>query len=208
MGVTTPVLLLAGLGPAFAVVGGVAGLLLTASVGLVLVDLRATRRSSRAGPVALLGAGGVALHAGLAVGEPASVVGFLAGTAGASATVVAASRVLDSRPTALTAQALGVTGLVWLAGSVTVVGATAATDWPFAVGAAAGTAILAGVLYTSRSGPADLGSPVSLGGWLAVGAALLVPAAVGFAFGPEVLFVSYLAAVGVLVVCWWLVRAR
>jgi hypothetical protein len=116
--------------------------------------------------------------------------------------------VLDSRPTALTAQALGVTGLVWLAGSVTVVGATAATDWPFAVGAAAGTAILAGVLYTSRSGPADLGSRVSLGGWLAVGAALLVPAAVGFAFGPEVLFVSYLAAVGVLVVCWWLVRAR
>lgn len=206
MGVTAPVFLLADLGPELAVVGGVAALLLTASVGLLLVDFRSTEHALGGGPVAFLGAGGVVLHAGLAVGDPASVVGFLSGTVGASAAVVVASRTLDSRPTALTAQALGVTGLVWIAGSVTVVGATTAADWPFAVAAVAGTACLAGVFLASRAGPADV-LAVSRGGWLAVGAALLVPAVVGLAFGSEVLFVSYLVGVGVLVVCWWLARA-
>lgn len=208
MGGMTPVLSVPGLSPGFVIVAGVAGLLLVCALGLAIAALRSPDRNSRDAVIALPGATGVALHVVLAVRNPASIVGFLSGTAGASVAVVAAFRTTDLIPNDLTAQALGVTGLVWIAGSVTVVGGTVATAWPFALAGIVGAATITGAVIASRVDPGNRALPGLRRASVALGTALLVPALVGFAFGPEVLFVLYLVGVGVLVICWWLVRAR
>ena len=203
-----PVLLVPGLRPAFVVVVGVAGLLLGSAVGSAVTALTSAARNARDGAIALLGATGATVHVVLALRNPESIVGFLFGAAGASVAVVAATRIIASRPNDLAAQALGVTGLVWIAGSVTVVGGTVATDWPFALAGTVGGATLAGAAVASRvaTGTHELSGYRRAS--LALGTAFLVPSLVGVAFGSEVLFVVYLSGVGTLVVCWWLVRAH
>jgi len=206
MGTTTQVLLVGGLSPGFAVVTAIAGLLLGSACALVVAGLGAADRRGRDGAIALLGASGVAVHVMLALRNPASGLGFLSGTAGASVTVVAASRTLDTRGNDLAAQALGVTGLVWVAGSVTVVGGTVATEWPLALAGAVGAATLGGAVIASRIDPEGYVAAYRRPS-IALGTAFLVPSLVGIAFGSEVLFVTFLVGVGILVVCWWLVRA-
>ena len=197
-----------GLSPAFVVVVGVAGLLTVCAVGSAVSGLSPDDRNARDGAIALLGATGVTVHVVLALRNPTSIVGFMSGIGGAGTAVVAASRTTDSRPNDLTAQALGVTGLVWIAGSVTVVGGTVATDWPFVLAGVVGVATLASAVIATRVDPENHASPVYRRASLALGTALLVPAVVGVTFGPEVLFVVSLVGVGSLVVCWWLVRAH
>lgn len=206
-GMTTDILAV-GLGPGFAVVAVIAGLFPVCSFGLALAAVRSTDPDFRGALIAFLGTAGVVVHVLLAARDPASAVGYLSGTVGASVSVVAASRSTSSRPNALTAQTLGVAGLVWISGSVTVVGGSAAADWPYVFAGTVGAATLSRAVLVSRAGPVDDDMPAYRRASLALGAAFLLPAAVGAAFGPEVLFVSYLVAVGVLVVCWWLVRAR
>lgn len=197
-----------GLSPGFGVVAAIAGLFLVCSFGLAFVSFRSTEPDFRGSLIAFLGTAGVIVHVLLAIQDPASAVGFLSGTVGASVAVVAASRTIGSRPNSLTAQALGVAGLVWIAGSVTVVGGSAAADWPYVFAGTVGAATLSRAVLVSWSGLVDDDLLAYRRASLALGGAFLLPAIVGVAFGSEVLFVAYLVAVGVLVVCWWLVRAR
>lgn len=197
-----------GIGPGLTVVVGIGISLAACAVALAVRAFRTPDRDTRNAVTALLGAAGVAAHTLLAVGDPASALGFLLGTTGASGAVLAAARVLDAEPNDGVAQALGVVGLVWIAGSVTVLGATVPGDWPFVLGGVGGVTALSYATLGPRLSRVDRNDRAGFRRrWLALGTAFLAPAAVGTAFGTEVLFVAFLVAVGVLVVCWWLVRA-
>jgi hypothetical protein len=153
----------------------------------------------------LFGGGAIAGQIVLVLRQPVSQPGFILGTLGATALYAVGVALLESRPNGLAPQWLVVGGAIWIAGTITVTNSLTAAQWPTLVSIGLGGGLPVGVQMGLRRDPLER-ALANLWPSLILGVAFLLPTVVHLAFGPEVLFVSYLVGVVVTVLCWSLYR--
>lgn len=189
-------------GVGFLVPAGMA--LIFGGVALALSIRVACRGSTAKAAACLLGTGGVLAQTGLAAIDPSTLAGFLVGTVGASTCFAVGVGELQGRTSDGVAQAVAVIALLWIGGTIPVVGSVVGQPWPFVTGAILSLSILAAFTLPQLD-RADTSDNFSRS-WIFLAVAFGAPSAVGLGFGTEILFVAYLVAFGTVVICWSLLR--
>lgn len=175
-------------------------------VACVIAVRRVQRPDPRAFALAALSGGlGIAIQFAFSLRQPVSQRGFILGTLGAAVLFAVGVELLESQPNRLAPQWLVVGGALWIAGTITVTNSLTSAQWPTVVSIGLGGGVAVGAQVVLRQDPLER----SLANWwpsLVLGASFLLPTAVQVAFGPEVLFVSYLVGAVVTLLCWSLYR--
>jgi hypothetical protein len=172
----------------------------TLVVAALLVAGRAVRgRRAVVAGGCLLGTGTVCAQLALVAVDPASEGVVLAGVFGGSCWYGVAVRLLSERPTGAARQWLGVGSAVWVAGTVSVTASTVPGEWPLRWSLLFGGVVLVAAALAWRTGRWH--RPLSV-----FGGTLVAPGVLGLLAGENVLFVTYLIAAVVAVICWSLVR--
>ena len=163
-------------------------------------------------PVALLvGSAGVLASLLLALDKPASIPAFVVGAVGATCCYVAVFPDLsgDGRQT-VAVQAVAVLSVLWIAGFLTVGGTASSGTRHYELAGLFGLLSIAIPIVSTvlkRWTDSKLPHPEQgWSGWLLLGAAFVIPAAIGTVFGEEELFVAYLAATVIGSLLWWFGR--
>jgi len=202
MPAATTVGVLSQLGVGFPVAAAVGATLLVTALGLAVQALRPPRAALVAGGC-LLGTVGVLAQLLLTAGEPASRGGFLLGLVGASAWYGAGVQLLADRLVGLGRQWLTVGSLLWIGGTVTVTATAAPANWPLVWCLLLGLALLAVTVLVWLAGPDSVREWDRQAGLLS--GAFLAPSVLGVLAGEEILFVAYVLAFAMSLVCWSLV---
>ena len=166
-------------------------------------ELHSTRRPQVIGPV---GVGTLAVCGQLALAEssPAARVVFLLGIVGGWCWYVGWLR---SERQTLAEQSLAVGGLLWVGGTITLAVSFDGPGWPVGWSLAAGVVASAVTALFCRLSRKTDGTVLRVGKESAPVAGIFVaPAAVGWLFGGELLFVLFLISAVTVLLGWSLVR--